>query len=432
MTQLRLIASRLGVFFAIAALLVGAAPSRGAAQAGELAGIFGGGSFGTFANSKAGSTATKLGRSAFLLTGCKGTDGATRTLTANQVDAGKVASAGQLYSTVFTDKTATSAALTNTSRVSMVRALDGRIKSDRIQAVAQGSASTSRVGTTSFRSRFENLTILGRPVATSVPNNTRMEIPGFGYVILKETVQRGDGVNSGSISINMLKIVITQANSLNIPVGSQIVIAHADGSFSRTTVPVLVGGNAFVTTAKSSSPATENSVGRAAPVYLGCLGTNGAQVSNEVSSVSAPGMVSSATGRSTAYGNRTDTQTTALTTSTVQSVNLLSGRITADGVRGVAKSTLTSAGGVGSTDGSYFQNLRVLGVAVPTPVKPNTRVELPGIGYAILYQQAILNTPTGGRAGVNMIHVFVTTPNTLNLPVGSEIFVAQANSTAYR
>jgi hypothetical protein len=415
-------------------VLLSAAPSQGVA-ATQLAGIFGGGAFGTFANATAGRVATTLGRSAYIITGCKGTGGVTRFNEVDGVDAGRVLSVQVIRTTAYTNKTATNAALTTTAKVSGLRALDGRITADAVQAVADVSASASKIGSTSRRSTFTNLRVLGQPVASSVPNNTRLDIPGFGYIVLKEVVQRGDGVNTGSININMIKIVITQANSLNLPVGSQIVVSHADGSYTRTTASTLVGGYAFAASAKSSVATVENRVGRAAAIYLGCLGTGGRTRSNNVNEIQdtgTPPILSSGTGKTTAYGNRTTTETTAILTASVQNLNLLGGRITADAVKGVAKSTYSSTGGAGSTEGSSFINLKVLGVAVSVPVAPNTRVELPGLGYAILYQRAVVGGPTGGRAGVNMIHVFINTNNSLGLPVGTEIFVATANSNANR
>jgi hypothetical protein len=131
----------------------------------------------------------------------------------------------------------------------------------------------------------------------------------------------------------------------------------------------------------------------------------------------------------TANGGQTSTGPVARTSAKVQNLNLLSGLITADAVTGVARSTYGTGGGAYSTAGSGFVDLRVLGRAVSSTVAPNTRVELPGIGYAILYQTSGAKTTTSARVAVNMVHVYITTANSLGLPVGTQVIVASASSS---
>ena len=60
----------------------------------------------------------------------------------------------------------------------------------------------------------------------------------------------------------------------------------------------------------------------------------------------------------------------------------------------------TSTAGNSNADGSSLSNLVVNGVQISDPA-PNTRVDLPGVGYAVLNEQI---TSAGGIT-VNMIHV---------------------------
>jgi hypothetical protein len=93
-------------------------------------------------------------------------------------------------------------------------------------------------------------------------------------------------------------------------------------------------------------------------------------------------------------------------TSELENVSILSGLITADNVTAIASSFRNAAGAASNAAGSGFVNLVVAGTAVTTDVAPNTRVDLPGVGYAVLNEQ----TRTGDGVSssgiaVNMIHV---------------------------
>lgn len=405
--------------------------------AGPLYGSFRGESYGTFANATAGQLATTLGRSAYIGTGCAGTGGVTRTNSIDDIqsnDSGKSFRAEKLYTTVFTIKTETTALNRDTAKVSGLNTLNGAVRATSVFAVARTSATTTTASSTFTESRFENLVVAGRAISTSVPPNTRVDIPGFGHAILKQTIASGDGKNSSELTVNMIVINITVANSLKIPVGSQIIVAHAKSGFIRTQPPYVVNGQAYATYARSTSTLVENRLGRSAAIGMGCQGTGGNTRTNNINANSYTNVLTTGTGTTTAYGLVQSTGTRALMTANVQKVNLLGGSITADGVKAVSESRYASGRGTNSTAGSQFLNLRVLGVFTPTTaVQPNTRVELPGIGYAILYEVKQSASTSGSRTLVNMIHMYVTNgANNLGLPAGTEVIVASADSSTNR
>ena len=101
--------------------------------------------------------------------------------------------------------------------------------------------------------------------------------------------------------------------------------------------------------------------------------------------------------------------------STLESVSVLNGLIPANGVVAIASST----GGTSDAEGSSLANLTVNGVSLDTPA-PNTRVNLPGVGYVVLNEQ----TTTPGGITVNMIHVVL---QTFGVTTG-EIIVGSASS----
>lgn len=153
-----------------------------------------------------------------------------------------------------------------------------------------------------------------------------------------------------------------------------------------------------------------------------------------------------ATGQSDAFGvagvvdaqglNATTTgavdnkKTGAQSTSDVENVSTAGGAITADIVTAVATSYLGQTTGGSDAAGSGFTNLVVNGVAVTDEVAPNTRVNLPGVGYAILNEQiASGNGVSSFGMTVNMIHVVLQ--NVLGVKTG-EIIIGSASSSVAR
>lgn len=98
----------------------------------------------------------------------------------------------------------------------------------------------------------------------------------------------------------------------------------------------------------------------------------------------------------TAAGGPDGTLSDAFSSATLGTVSILNGLITADGVVAMASSTSDNSNALGSS----LANLVVNGVQVSDP-GPNTRMNLPGVGYLVLNEQIA----TSGGMTVNMIHV---------------------------
>ena len=111
-------------------------------------------------------------------------------------------------------------------------------------------------------------------------------------------------------------------------------------------------------------------------------------------------------------------------------VDILNGLITAKSVLALATSYANGTSAWSEADGSTLLNLVIAGVAYPDgPPAPNMRVELPGVGYAVLNEQ-IARGDGLQSAGltVNMIHVYLLDPVTG--AAAGEIVVGAATSTA--
>jgi len=156
------------------------------------------------------------------------------------------------------------------------------------------------------------------------------------------------------------------------------------------------------------------------------LPAGGGFVSADVDALGAPEIAVDAL--TTMTSGMSDAQaSTAQSTAHLEHVNILSGLITAETVIAATSSWVSDAAGR-NAEGSSFTNLVVNGVPLGTGdylPGPNTRVDLPGVGYAVLNEQI-----ASGASGikVNMIHVVLRDPLT-GLTTG-EIIVASASSSA--
>ncbi|CAN5667503.1 hypothetical protein BH18ACT15_BH18ACT15_07100 [soil metagenome] len=419
----------------VSALIAGVLPlGPGVASAGaQLRGSFRGHAYGTFANAKAGKVAATLGRSAFIPCPCNGTQGVIRSETVDSVAAGKAVKAEGIHDTVFTDKSASTAVVDTTSKVTGIRLLDGMVKAEAVEAVAHTDADPDTIRSSAGDSKFVRLSILGDRVRNSeIAAGSRMSLPGIGYLLLKNVQRDGDGLSSGSLTVDMATIVVRHRNDFDLPIGSKIVIAHAKSGYNRHEPPAVVEGSAFAASAKASAPGVENRIGRAAAIYLGCEGTKGETRRNDIDTLNVPQTLSSGTGRTTALGERIGDVTRAKTTARVQDVDLLDGVIAADVVKGEALSTFDTRTqlGTGTTEGSSFGNLKVAGVSYPVDVAPNTVVPIIG-GQVTLRDELTRGDAGGGQARVVMIHVTITEgSNPYGLPAGTNIYVASARSKA--
>jgi hypothetical protein len=430
-----------GLLMALALLfvaLVGA--DRGEAAPTLLKGSFRGHAYATFANAEAGPVAATLGRSAFQPCPCRGTNGETRSNTVDSVattDNGRTLRANGTLSTVFTEKSATSARVKNTSKVAGLSAFkevgqEPLIQADAIKAVANVSANASAMKSSSEGSTFLNLRIAGNPIEADVAPNTRVELPGVGHVILKGVSRGGDGERLRTIQVEMLTVVVEENNTFGLPVGSRVVVAHAVAGFSRNVPEVIVGGNAYAAAATATTDVIKNRVGRAAFITMGCAGTGGKTKTNNINTLDVDEVLSSGTGVTTAFGGPTSSGTVAKTTARVQDLSLLNGLISADAVKAVAKDTFRDGKRISSTKGTQFVELAVAGQAIPVDVAPNTRIDLPGIGFVIVNEQMVPDPNSEARLQVNGLRVQVTQDNALGLPKGTRIIVAHAESTAVR
>jgi len=417
----------LGTIIAVVALLATVIPAS--AATGDLKGFFNGSAYGTRANAVAGDIAVKLGRSAFQPCPCLGTDGEVRSNTVDTVDAGDAFRAATILSTAQADKIAVKEAyIRMTSTIEDVDALDGLVRADVIKAVARVDATRTSFRTSTKGSKILGLVIAGQPV--TVTPGAQIRVPGFGFVELKDVDITGDGVQRRGIVVDMLTIVITRENDLDIPVGTRIIVGHAAATYDRSTPVGLVGGSVFAVDAVATLGSVENRIGKAAAEYLGCISSGVKKTSNNVVIINVPGVLESATAKTTLKGVVNDDLASARGTSTIEALDVLDGSITADLVKGVVKTQRLADGSRSvSFNGSRFVNLRVFGVAIGDDVDEDTEITIPGVAEVVFFETNTRTTADEIRGQVIMIHVtLLSAIDGTDFPAGTEIRIAFART----
>ena len=147
---------------------------------------------------------------------------------------------------------------------------------------------------------------------------------------------------------------------------------------------------------------------------------DGGMAQTDAGEVSIASVVTAQNAYAVASGWSDDGYSDAVSTASLGSVNILNGLITANGVVAIATST---AGG-NDAYGSSLANLVVNGVAISVS-EPNTRVDLPGVGYVVLNEQIA----TASGITVNMIHVVLQRTGLLGTQTLGNIIVGSASSS---
>lgn len=356
----------------------------------------------------------KSGRSAALTFGCT-TDAAIRKANnsagldlAPLAKTGVTTTTGDSFSSPVRSRTSASTATVNL--------LSGLVKATAVKAVSSttrtstGTYSLSSTGTT-----LTGLVVAGRAVRADAAPNTRLTVPGFGYVIVNEQVRRTNG-----LTVNGLHLVITTTNAFGVAVGSNVIVSDAVTALSGPVSGVL-SGYSYGTYAKSGTAVLS---GSSFPEFLPCLGTAGVRRDNTGAGITLGTTLRTGTIVDTAKGTVTATSASGETTSSVQAADVLNGVVKATAVKADAHAARTTGAVSLSDSGSTFGSLTVKGHSeITAHVAPNTQVALRGVGTLYLHRVAKNST----TVQVTMIQLVLSSPVN-GLPVGTDIRVATARA----
>lgn len=361
----------------------------------------------------------KSGPSAPVALGCTVGTGLHRSNTTAGVDLSPLLRTGTVGTTADTGSSPTSSR--TSARTQGARLLGGLVYGSVIKAVSTTTAGGSGLAVSGAGTNFTGLTVAGTPVATKAAPNTKIKLPGVGYLILNEQ-SRTVTATAASLTVNALHLVVTTRNTLGAKVGTNLVVSHAVSGLDGPVAGILTGA-AYSTRAQVAKTVKS---GPSFRVMMPCLGTGGNVRSNTGAGITLRGLARTGTIRNTVQGTVTASTARGETTATVQNANVLAGIVTASLVKADATVVKTSSGITRSGNGSTFGTLKVKGhPGITGNVGPNTTVKLAGIGT--LYLHRVITTPHGIE--VRMIELQVTNPNA-GPAVGTDLRIAVAKVAA--
>jgi len=212
---------------------------------------------------------------------------------------------------------------------------------------------------------------------------------------------------------------------LTIGAGLALALLAPAGSFAQTLsyTPSAYGTYAFVGNTVLVSQTAPASLAGLCGTSTEPLNTTGTAAGVTVLPLVSGGAANTAV---------SDNEQQAQAQSSTASISLLAGLITASAINAVSTTTIDNNGNFQlSSAGSNFSNLSVLGQNYNGPVAPNTRINLPLLGYVVLNEQSSNISAENATLTINMVHVYVTVGNLLGLQVGTQIIVSSASSGMY-
>jgi hypothetical protein len=402
-----------GLLIAAAITVAVALPSAGAA--GSLPKFaFGGEAYGTAA--KVGTVVKSSPTFRASLGSCTAlpTDTAHQTGLATNVP-GLVATA-TIDDTVAASTTSTSASTTATAVIQHVTLAGGLITADAVKAVSRTTFTMGSGFNYANGSSVVALTVAGHLIAAPAPN-TRIDLPGLGYVILNEQL-RATTSNSAKQTVNMIHLVVNVPNNqFGLGNGTDITVAHAVAVLNGPAgAGGPVSGQAFGSQANVGNTVQ---AGKTALVGAPCLGGFAEQF---IAATKVPGLVSTGTIDDTASVKLTPASSNGDITSTIQNVSLLGGFIKADVIKARVLGSFDGATHT-FTDASSFANVYVNGHQLAN-VGANTTIAIQGVGT--LYLHRVIKGPKS--LAVRMIELVVTVPgNKFGIKLGTDVQVAVAS-----
>ena len=314
---------------------------------------------------------------------------------------------------VTANRTATRAS----TDIADVEILGGLIRARAVRAVSTAFLGAQGYRASAAGSAFVDLVVAGVPIAATVPRNTRIDLPGVGYVILNEQKKtlRSD---RAELQVTMIRVVV-QDETVGVPWGTNLIVSHAQAS-TRAIAGVLSG---LAYGSEVEGPAVR--MGRSVLLNVPCLGTEGKVMKLPGAEVRFHDILDLGAVRSDVMGTVAPTQLEVETGATITDVNVLDGLITARMI--AARASMENVNGIVSvsTAGSKLLDLRVDGQALANAdVGRNTSISIANLGT--LWLKRVVRE--ADRIEVRMIELVVEVPNEYDLPIGTVIRVGVANA----
>jgi uncharacterized repeat protein (TIGR01451 family) len=329
------------------------------------------------------------------------------------------------------------------------------VETDTVRAVASTNASGTDASYSSAGSTIQNLKVvgLGTPVDLNQTTTIALNPLVFGagsYVAINER-QGSAGLTGGTyhadLTVTMIHVKITGLLGLQ---AAEVIVARATAhsDFPQTFVCTGAANRSVSGYAYVASLATNPVIANVLQGYVQISPLGGSETQHIVAlAVPANGsVVAAAAADSSSTGSVSSTQSTATSQAeiagndTTPACVLKTGStcvVTAQVIHSEAHSTATSAGSTSTDAGTSLVNVSVLGIPIAGTPAPNTVIPLLGLGYLVLNEQfcdgggLATHTCSGAtHSGITVraLDLVVNLSNSLGLPVGAQVIVAEAHA----
>lgn len=154
-------------------------------------------------------------------------DGSMATDNTPNVSVAGLAGADNLY----TMATGGDGSAESNSTLENVSLLNGLITANSVVALASSWLTDLGASSNASGSQLADLVVNGVSYSSGVAPNTRVSLPGVGYVVLNEQRRTGDGFSSSGITVNMIHVVLV--NALTGVKTGDIVVGSATSQVSQ-------------------------------------------------------------------------------------------------------------------------------------------------------------------------------------------------------
>jgi hypothetical protein len=306
--------------------------------------------------------------------------------------------------------------------ITSINLLGGLITAQQITAASSTSIDNNgNFQVSASGSNFNNLMVLGNVYNGTVPANTRINLPLFGYVVLNEQISNV-GIVNATMTVNMVHVYVTGVNLLGLQAGTQIVVSSATSGMFNVYAPGIISGDSYGTQVSGGLLASSPS----ALEVLPCQGTGGTVVTGTLAGVNLPTILSSGTVTDTVESNLTPTFSSGENTSTIENLNVLNGLITASLMRAQVDASIDQNFDRTLTGSDSFVGIAVAAhPEITDDIPENTTVQLAGLGTLYL-KRVISNSSFPPSVEVRSLELVVNQVNIYGLSVGLDVIVGDA------
>ncbi len=312
--------------------------------------------------------------------------------------------------------------ITSKAKIGGIDLLSGAIKVDAVETTNIARATPSGFSKEA-ESKLATLTIGGKSYPLESAPNTTIEIPGLAKVVINEQLSNS-GPSGIETKVNALKVTLLE-DFAGAKLGSTIKLASSGISILNggPSNAIPVGGFCYGLAAKVKAKDISVAVPPLPFLTIPSVGTGGKRFTLSTADVDLPqGLLKVGAIECSVSGLSEVGSADAFAAPEIARVDLFGGLIKADAIKVRSHVSKTPNGSV-EEQSMEFVNLKVGSKKIPLDVKPNTRINVLGLGQVNINKQA----SQSGYSAIIGVEVILSVKK-LGLPVGAQVHVGVAST----